>query len=164
MSHSKKSPLRAHPSFPAPFVPKSAPEALHPLFTTPEPGDLVKYRWHNEMFQHIRAFHGSMPQVKRYEKLLRDLLGDNAEAFEREEAFGPAKVANAKTAMVTAVLDYYGCHVYLGARWLREELVKARTELKEWEDVSAEPCEDIRRICQESERATNEALAQLGSA
>lgn len=125
------------------------PSALRPLFDTTDPGNLVTYDRTNDLYQSILALHPGLPEVKNYTALLEDFLGANESAGTPDRPLGPSKIANAKTAMVTTVIELYGQHARGGKRWLAAELAKAQARILELEA---------------SNRALGAALARKGSA
>lgn len=115
---------------------KSIPADLRPLFDHPDPGSLITYDWNDPLFQAILKHHGDLPAVKAYAAQLKDFLGPCETATKPDRPLGPSKVANAKTAAVTTVVEAHGCHTKGGKRWLRAELDKANARIRELEDAN----------------------------
>lgn len=110
----------------------SIPVALRPLFDKPEPGRLVTYDADNALWKAIQEHHSYLPEVREYSARLDNFLrtGDDGGT---DRPFGPTKLANAKTAMVTTIIAAYGAFAKDGKRWLRAELDKAHARIAELE-------------------------------
>lgn len=110
----------------------SIPVALRPLFDKSEPGTLITYTADNQLFKAIQEHHGRLPEVREYAAQLENFLrtGDDGGS---DRPFGPTKLANAKTKMVTTIIEAYGSFAKGGKRWLRCELDKANARIAELE-------------------------------
>lgn len=103
-------------------IPQSVPVALRPLFGKALPGEQIEFSLSDPLFQAIRQYHGTLPTVGRYTKLLM------AQDFDSKDGAGsPPSIVTAKCKMVTEVLACYNQH-----RLDSKEDLKARVaELEE---------------------------------
>jgi hypothetical protein len=87
------------------MIPKSAPIALHPLFTAAAPGENIACSLTDPVYQAILTVRADLPAVQKYTGLLMhfERTGDPG----RRSDMTTSDLSHAKSAMVAAVLESY---------------------------------------------------------